>query len=152
MDLSLQLGKAAAGSAAANQARERTQNTGRALRSEAINVGKGYPGQIAGQYGTSQASGNQGVNVGIANATSGVNMMGSPVQWGQLSGQFGMNAANTMNMGFNNELASFNANQQAQSGWGNMAGQVAGMAFGKLPGLEEGGAIPPRYSYADGDV
>jgi hypothetical protein len=148
LDAGMRVQQAAAGAAAGNQARMQTEGLGRAMRSEAINVGRGYPGQIAQTYGTALQSGNQGANTMFANAQTAASTMGSPTQWyggagGSLSG-----AANTMNAGYANQLAAFNAEQNASSGLGGLFGSVLGAAgnaggFGKLfTFAAEGGAIP----------
>lgn len=142
LDAQSRLAEAAAQSSAGNQARERTEQTGRALRSEAINIGKGYPGQIAGQYGTSQQSGNQAVNTGLATTASAASTMGTPVQYQGLGNQATGQWANTLHMGYQDALEGYKANQQSSSGWGGIGGQLVGAALGAF--MEDGGAIPTR--------
>lgn len=145
LDMGSRVQQAAAQAGAANNAREQTEAMGRAMRSEAINVGRGYPGQIAGTYGTALQSGNAAVNSAIGGTASGAATMGTGNQWVN-SGNQGLNTwGNTLNMGYNNQLAQFNANQQASSGLGGLFGSVLGAAgnaggFGAL--FEEGGAVP----------
>ena len=148
LDAQSRLAEAAAQSSAGNQARERTEQTGRALRSEAINIGKGYPGQIAGQYGTAQQSGNQATNTGLATTASAAQTMGTPGQWQGLGNQAVGQWGNTLNMGYQNQLDAFKANQQSSSGWGGIGGQLVGAALGAF--MEDGGAIPTRRMQAGG--
>jgi hypothetical protein len=152
LDLGVRTQQAAAAAGAGNQASDMVDATARALRSEAINVGRGYPGQIAGTYGTSLNAG-QGANANmLATTASGANTMGTGTQWGALAGNNFTGAANTMNMGYKNQLDYFNANQQGSSGWGSALGLVAGAGLGfmglpttsvggKMMGFAEGGAV-----------
>lgn len=142
MDLGSRIAEAAAAASAGNQARAQTEAIGRQLRSEAINVGKGYPGQIAAGFGTSQGSGNQAANVGLAGAASAGQTMGTSPQWGQLANQSTQIWGDTLNNQFQNQLKSWQADQSQSSGWGGLLGDVAGMAFGKIF-AEDGGEIPP---------
>ncbi|MGI9135795.1 MAG: hypothetical protein ACR2JS_01895, partial [Candidatus Nanopelagicales bacterium] len=71
LDSSSRIQTAAAQAGAANQARAQTEAVGRALRSEAVNVGRGYPGQVAGTYATALQSGNQAVNSQLGNYSAG---------------------------------------------------------------------------------
>jgi hypothetical protein len=118
---------------------------GRAMRSEAINVGRGYPGQIAGTYGTALQSGNAGVNSTLAATGSGAQTMGTGTQW-QGSGNQALNTqTNALNAGYNNQMTQFNANQQASSGIGSLGGALlgaAGNAGGFAALFEDGGAVP----------
>lgn len=143
LDLQTRIAEAAAQASAGNQARTQTENIGRALRSEAINVGKGYPGQIAGAAAGAGQSGNQAVNTGLATTASGGQTMGTGAQWQGMGnsaiGQWG----DILNTGYNNQLNQWKANQEASSGWGSALGLVGGI-MGKafMPGFAEGGAIP----------
>lgn len=139
LDLTSRVQGAAAEAGAANQAHAQTEAVGRALRSEAVNVGRGYPGQIAGTYGTALQSGNQAVNSALANYSAGANAMGTAPQYMATGNQALNTWGNTLNMGYQNQLAQYQANQNSSSGIGGILGGVLGVipAF-----LEEGGAIP----------
>lgn len=147
LDMGSRIQQAAAQAGAANQARAQTDAMGRALRSEAINVGRGYPGQVAGTYGTALQSGNAAVNSALSGTASGASTMGTNMQYQGLGMQGQGNTANIMNSSYNNQLAQFNANQQASSGLGSLFGATLGAAgnaggFGALfAGLEKGGAV-----------
>ena len=145
LDAGSRIAQAAAEAAAGNQAQAQTEAQGRALRSEAINVGRGYPGQVAQTYGTALQSGNAGLNSALATTASGANTMGTNTQYmGIGSGAIGQ-AGNLMNQGYQNQLGAFNANQQASSGIGGILG--AGLGFLASPtgaamlGLAEGGEV-----------
>jgi hypothetical protein len=150
LDLGTRVQEAATKAAAANQSDLMVDATGRALRSEAINVGRGYPGQVAGTYGTALAAGSGAVNSGLATTASGANTMGTGTQWGGLANSAYANWGNTLNTQYSNQMAQYKANSEG-SGWGSLIGGVAGMALGGPMGgqigakifAESGGAIDP---------
>lgn len=152
LDAGSRVAQAAAQAGAGNQARAQSEAIGRALRSEAINVGRGYPGQVAGTYATALQSGNQGANTQLAGTASGASAMGTGTQWGGTANQaFGnqmaglQGASNTMNQGYQNQLAAANFNSQQSSGLGGLAGSLlgaAGNAGGFAALFAEGGAVP----------
>ena len=152
LDMGSRVQQAAAQAGAANQARTQTETMGRAMRSEAINVGRGYPGQIAGTYGTALQAGNAAVNSQLGGTASGAATMGTGAQWSNMGNQALNTWGNTLNTGYQNRLAQFNANQQASSGLGSLLGVGAGLINGAgtaggatglmALGLAEGGAVP----------
>lgn len=149
LDMGSRIAQAAAQAGASNQARTQTEMMGRALRSEAINVGRGYPGQIAGTYGTALQSGAAGANTALAGTASGASTMGTGTQWTGM-GMSGLGqAGNIMNMGYNNQLSAAQFNAQQSSGIGALLGAGLG-AIGNAGGLaaffEEGGAVPEATS------
>lgn len=144
LDIGMRTSQAAAQAAAGTAASNRVEDTGRALRSEAINVGRGYPGQIAQSYSTaSQAGAGASGTTGQATQIGGSTMGTAPQYMGlgnQAVGQWG----NTLNMSYNNQLDRWKANQQASSGLGSVLGLVGGIGF-KAAGLADGGSVPdPR--------
>lgn len=138
LDIGMRANEAAAKAAAGNQASEAVDATGRALRSEAINVGKGYPGQIAGAYGTSVAQGNSAGGQQLATTGSGAATMGTGAQYMGLGNQAVGTWGNVLNTGYQNQLSTWKANQEASSGWGSALGIVGGI----IAGLAEGGTVP----------
>ena len=143
LDLGYRAQEAAASALAGNQGRKYVEETGRALRGEAINIGRGYPAQVAQSQGiVNQTAGGASANTaGMTNA--GVNAFGSAVPFGQMGmGGYGQ-AANIRNMGYQNQLASYQANSANNAGfWGGL-GSLAGqgmMAWG-MKGAE-GGSVP----------
>lgn len=168
IDLGARTQEAAARAGAANTTRDQTvraeEATGRALRSEALNIGRGYPGQIATDYalafqqGQGAAGiGGQAIGAGLNTTASGFNTMGTGLQWtgagnqtagvanqmaglgAQFSGQ-GLQglagAANTMNMGYQNILDRTRVNNSASSGWGSALGLIGGIGLkAAYPGL-----------------
>jgi hypothetical protein len=156
LDAGMRTGQAAAQAGAANQARYAADATGRALRSEAINVGRGYPGQIAGQYGTSLNAGAQAGNTGNSTFATGANAMGTPTQWQGLGNQALGVWGNTLNMGYQNQLAAWKAEQDQGGGWGAALGGAFGMMSkfledgGPVEGGTPGGAVPVGSSPSQG--
>ena len=154
LDMGSRVQQAAASAAAGNQASQQVDAIGRALRSEAINVGRGYPGQVAQTYGTALQSGQGAVNSQLATTASGANTMGTGMGWQGLGNQSVGTWGNTLNMGYQNQLARFQANQNASSGLGTALGIGAGLINGMSTAsgatglaaigamLEEGGAVP----------
>lgn len=148
LDLGMRTQQAAAAAAAQTQGIQNAENTRRALRSEAINVGRGYPGQVAATYGTALQAGNQAVNSGLATTASGANTMGTGTQWAGLSNQSLGIWGNTLNMSYQNQLDAYKANQQSSSGWGSALGLGLGLLTTPLKGtmlggmFEDGGQVP----------
>jgi len=150
LDVGVRAQEAATKAAAGNQASQMVDATGRALRSEAINVGKGYPGQIAQSYGTSLNAGTGAVNTGLATTASGANTMGTGVQYGQMAANNYTGAATTMNTGYQNQLAYEKQQQSQSSGIGSLVGLAGSLATTAIPGgsmlgrmfAADGGAIP----------
>lgn len=127
LDLGTRVQQAAAQAGAATNATRNTEATGRALRAEALNIGKGYPSNVAQSYAGSLAAGNSAVGntnqttSTSANAIQGANsFLGTSIQgYGQ--------AGNTMTQGFNNQLGEYNANQATTNAALGAIGGVAGM-------------------------
>lgn len=137
LDVSIRTQEAAAKAGAANAARQRVEDTGRALRSEAINIGRGLPGQAAQSLNAAIQSGNQAVNSGLATTGTGAQTMGTGTQWqGQSNASLGT-WANALNMGYQNQLDRVKANNSASSGIGSALGLVGGLATKFLPFSDE---------------
>jgi hypothetical protein len=84
--------QAAAQAGAGFQAEQATEATGRALRSEALQLGSVMPSQATGAYNAAQAAAAAGANLQLATAQEGVNLMGSPIQWADVNAQMQRNA------------------------------------------------------------
>jgi hypothetical protein len=140
LDIGQRAAKAAAMAAAGNQSDQQTESVGRALRSEAINIGRGYPGQVASSYNTALQAGNQAVSGNLATTASGAQNMGNPTQWQGLGNQSVATWGNTLNQGYQNQLAAWNANKSQSSGIGSALGLIGGLGM-KMFGFSEGGAV-----------
>lgn len=159
LDLSARVQEAAARAGAANMTREGVQRaeegTGRALRSEALNIGRGYPAQIASQYGLAMQSGDMAgrtgmgaVSAGLGTTASGAQTMGTGLQW-QGAGNSALNIwGDTLNKGYSNALAGVKAKNEQSSGWGSALGLVGGIGLKTAMSpvkpfwYAEGGAVP----------
>lgn len=139
LDLGTRISQAAAQSAAGTQSRLNTEATGLALQGEAINIGRGYPGQVASAYSTSTGAGQgaagaggAGVGAGLNTSSTYGNMMGTPTQWAGLQQSALGGQTNALNSGFNNQMAGYNAEVTSagntMSGIGGMVGAAAGVA------------------------
>ncbi len=133
LDVVTRTQEAAARASAGNQARRQTEAVGRALRSEAINVGRGYPGQIAQTYGTALQSGNQAVNSGIATTSTGAQSMGTAPQWQGLSNQAIGQWWQGTNQMYSNQVDAYKAESSQSSGLGSLAGLAGGVLMKGLP-------------------
>lgn len=141
MDLQTRIAEAASQAGAGTAARERAEAVGRELREKAINVGRGYPAQVASSAAGAQGAGQAAVNSNLQTTASGASTMGTGGQWQGLGNQSLGTWGNTLNMGFDNALDAWKAEQSQSSGLGSFLGMAAGMGM-KMAGFEEGGVIP----------
>lgn len=149
LDAGSRIQQAAAQAAAGNSARTQTENTGMALRSQALGIGQALPGQAAISYGAGLQAGNQGANVGLATTASGANTMGTAPQWQGIGSGAINSAGNLMNQSYNNQMQQYQSNQQSSSGIGSILGAAAGF----LPMLmAEGGSTDPSNSSPTGAI
>jgi len=157
LDIGMGAQQAAAQAAAGNQAITTDEAMGRAMRSEAINIGRGLPGQSVGFGQLGIQAGNSAANTALATTQTGANTMGTPMQYGGLQAQNIAGWGNALNMGYQNQIAQFNANNSQSSGWGSVLGAGLGMAAkfmedgGSVDGdATPGGAIPVQASPSRG--
>jgi len=104
LDIGVRAQQAAAAAGAGNMAADRADATGRALRADAINIGKGYPTQALQAVSTGMQAGSGANNAGLATTASGANTMGTGVQWGAQGTGALSNAANTKNTSYSNAM------------------------------------------------
>jgi len=130
MDRGVRAQQAAMQAMAANQGRQRVEQMGRALRGEAINIGRGLPSQVAATQGmVNQTAGGATGNWGNAVAAMG-NAYNPALQAGNMAYQGQQQGANIYTQGFQNSLNQWNANAAAQQAGWNTAANVAGSAMG----------------------
>jgi hypothetical protein len=153
LDLETRTQEAAARASAGNQSYLQDEATGRQLRADAINVGKGYPSQVAQEYGTSQNAGNQAINSGLATTASGASTMGTNVQYQGLGNQSTAAEGNLLLGSDRNNISRTQVNNQASSGIGGLLGTALGAGIGayKTFAFAEGGPVPPGQALPDGD-
>ena len=162
IDLGARTQEAAARAGQANQTRDQTvraeEATGRALQSEALNIGRGYPGQVAQSYGLAfqqgqgaAGIGGQQIGAGLQTTSTGFNTMGTGAQWQGLGNQSLAGAANTTNMGYQNVLDRFKANNSASSGWGSALGLIGGIGLkAAMTPATAGGSLLGSWFSAEG--
>lgn len=169
LDIGMRASEAASKAAAGTNASNRVEDTARNMRGQAIAMGQGLPMQAINENSSSMNAG-QGA-VGNANSTyaTGSAAMGSPTQWAGIGQQGLANWGNLLNSQYSNQMDYYKAQQQQQSGFGQLLGLGAGMAlnyfgmpsFGGGPSapaglFKHGGAIPedasPSHGAIDDDV
>jgi len=160
LDIGVRTQQAAAQAGAATQATNRVEDVGRAMRGDAINMGRGLPSQAAQGYGGAVGSG--AAAIGGANQTTagGANAMTSGLGFTNAALQGYGQAGALQTQGYQNQMQGWQAGQDQTMGWVNAASGVAGMAMadgGDVPGDEfipaNGSAIPyDREGGIDGHI
>lgn len=127
LDLGTRVQQAAATAAAGTASRLQTEATGLSLMGEAINIGKGYPGQVAQAYAGATQAGTAGIATQINANNSGGALMGTGTQWGSLANGSRAGATSALNTGYQNALSSaqFN-NQTSQNSFNQIGGLIGG--------------------------
>jgi len=141
LDIGMRTTQAAASAGAQTNATRIAEDKARAMRADAINIGRGMPSQVAQSYGQAAAAGSQGV--GGANSTLGASSgaMGNPTSWAGLGQSGAQGAANITNSGFQNQMSVANLQQQQNAALMSGLGSAAGMAMMMADGGST--AIPP---------
>jgi hypothetical protein len=147
LDLGSRVAAGAAMAGAGNQAREAARAEGDRLRAQAIDVGRGISAQGTGASQQGTQTGVTAANTGLATTASAAQTQGTPTQWSGLGTSSLGTWGDILNTGYQNQLSSWKASQDASSGWGGLLGNIAGIAATKW--LADGGVIPEE-SYAGG--
>jgi hypothetical protein len=146
LDRSARISQAAASAGASNAARTQVENIGRALRGEAINIGRGYPGSIAQAFNTAQAAGGGAVNANLQTTASGANTMGTSMQWTGLQSGFQQNWGQNLNSQGQAWGVGQQARAQTTAGIGAAIGGLAGLAMAPAAsGPSNIGALISRF-------
>jgi hypothetical protein len=148
LDIGVRTAQAQAAVQAATNAENRVEDVGRAMRGDAINIGRGLPGQAAAGYGG--ATGTGSAAVGGANQTTGTSagaFSGAAGWMGTALGGYGQ-SANIHNMGYGNQMAGWQAKQDQRAGTLQAIGSVAGMAMMADGGDVEDAEMMPDGTYA----
>lgn len=143
LDRNLRGQQAAMQAAASNKQREATENIGRALRGEAINMGRGLPTDIARAYGQGVAAGNTGLQGALNTTATGAQSMGTGVDWAGMSNASNNTAISALNTGFQNRMSGYNAEGASAAGYGNLLGTIGGAYLGGAPA----GSAASRFLY-----
>lgn len=143
LDIGVRTAQAQAQAAAATGANRRVEDVGRALRSDAINLGRGALSNAAGFYGASVGAGGAAQSGALNTTNTGAGAVQSSLGFsGQALSGYGQ-AANIQSQGFQNQMASWNAGQQQTAGMLQAAGGVAGMF------MADGGEVDPTDGMID---
>lgn len=120
--------EAIAGADAMNKGRERAESMGRAMKLDAVSIGKGLPSNQATSQQIANSSAQGAVNTGLATAQNNraeIGLMGQGYQ-GAIQGVSA--GGNMLQNQYNSQLQAYQANAaRSDSAWAGI-GQVAGMA------------------------
>ena len=130
LDLGTRVSQAAAMAQAGTQSRRETEAMGLSLQGEAINIGKGYPGQVSNAYAGATQAGQAGITSGLNTSQTYGNLMGTANQWAGTSNQaMGVGAGIAGSQGqYATGVNAANAQQSASTMQG--IGSLAGAAIG----------------------
>lgn len=150
LDVGVRTAQAAASAGAASKAGQRVEDVGRALRSDAINLGRGALTNAAGFYGQAVGAGSQGVQGGATTTGAGAGATQSALGFGQLGMQGYGQGANILTQGYGNQMQGYNAGVAQTTGMLQGIGSIAGAAMA----IKDGGVIEGEYEVLDpeGDV
>lgn len=159
LDIGVRTAQAAAQAQAGTNAERRVEDVGRALRSDAINLGRGALSNAAGFYGQAVGAGSQAQGNALNTTQTGAGAVQSSLGFsGQALQGYGQ-SANILSQGYNNQLQGFNAQQQQLAGTLQGAGSLAGMFMadgGEVDGIPTGAVAGQQRQgipfQADGDV
>lgn len=143
LDVGVRTAKAAAQAAAANNSDLAVEDRARGMRTEAINIGKGYPGQVAGSYGTSTGSGTGAVGAQNSTYAASAPALANPTAWAGLGTQALGQWGNTLNNQYQNQLEGYKASQNSSSGIGSMLGGIASIGSMFLSDVDDKTDIEP---------
>lgn len=136
LDLGIRTAEAAASAGAANNARTQAENMSRALRSEAINIGRGYPGQVAQSSAIAQQGGSAATQAQLAaSQIAGANM--NNTNWINSSTNAN-NAGNGLISGiFGTQANIFNTQQVAKTALNSQMFDMLGSGIGAMAMSDE---------------
>lgn len=138
LDIGVRTAQAAAQAAAADAATQRVENTGRALRADAINIGRGMPSQAAQSYGQSIAAGQAGIGGASQTTSTGAGALTSGLGFTNAAlGGYGQ-AGSLMNTSYGNKMDAARLGTEQFGQMLDFAGGIAGSAMA----MEEGGVVP----------
>lgn len=149
-DLATRVAEAGMQSAGANQGREAARKEGQQALATAIGTGEAVKAGINPAAAGSMQAGQSAAAIGPAIDQGRVMIQGNVPQQAGLGSQAAVNVANVQNMGFQNAMDKWKADEESSgSGWGAL-GTGLGFLTKFIPGFEEGGVIPDMQMFADG--
>jgi hypothetical protein len=158
LDIGVRTAQAAAQAQAGTQATRRVEDTGRALRSDAINLGRGALSNAAGFYGQSVGAGSAAQGNALNTTQTGAGAVQSSLGFsGQALQGYGQ-GANIMSQGYGNQMQGWQAGQQQTAGMLQGVGSLAGMFMadgGEVEGIPTGSIVGQQnrgHPYADGGM
>ncbi len=146
LDVGVRTAQAAAMAGAASGADKRVEDTGRALRSDAINMGRGALSNAAGFYGAAVGAGSAAQGGALNTTNTGAGALQSSLGFSGQALQGYNQSANIQNSGFQNEMQNYQAGQDQTMGMLSAAGGMAGMF------MADGGEVAPMPYQGEGDV
>lgn len=142
LDIGVRTAQAAQQAGAATMANKRVEETGRALRSDVINMGRGALSNAAGFYGASVGAGSAAQQGALNTTQTGAGAIQSSLGFSGQALQGYNQSANILSQGFGNQMASWNAGQQQTAGMLQAGGSLLGMALADGGSVDQ--AIPNR--------
>lgn len=158
LDLGARIQQAQAQAQAATGATRRVEDTGRALRSDAINMGRGALSNAAGFYGQAVGAGSAAQGNALNTTQSGAGAVQSSLGFSGQALQGYNQSANIMSQNYGNQMMGWQAGQQQTAGTLQGIGGLAGMFMadgGEVEGLPTGsiaGQQRKALAYADGGL
>jgi hypothetical protein len=140
LDYATRAQEGAAQAAAGTQAGLQTDALARAMRSEALNIGQRYPGDISAALNTGYQGLTGAENATLAQTASGANTMGTPQTWQALTNQATLGEGQLINQANSNAVNAAKTNQSASSGLGGLIGAGAGLVSSFF---DDGGPVTP---------
>ncbi len=155
LDVGIRTAEAAAKAFAGTSAARRTEDLGRAMRADVINIGRGLPSQVAQSYGTALSAGQGAISGANQTTATSASAMGGALQGYDTALRAYQGAGNLTNMGYQNALSSWELGQQYSpwSAMGNLAGMWLGGGGGnpfRARSGQEGGEVPEDLSFTPG--
>lgn len=138
LDIGVRTNQAMAQAQAATGATRRVEDTGRALRSDAINLGRGALSNAAGFYGQAVGTGGMAQQGQYGAVQSGAGAIQSGLGFGGQALQGYGQGANIMSQGYGNQMQGYNAQVNQTAGMLQGVGGLMGMA---IPGMADGGEV-----------
>jgi hypothetical protein len=144
LDVGVRTAQAAAAAHAATGADRRVEDTGRALESDVINLGRGALSNAAGFYGQAVGAGSAAQGNALNTTASGAGAVQSGLGFGSQALQGYGQGANIMSQGYGNQMAGWQAGQQQTAGMMGAVGGLAGMF------MADGGEVEPSTGMVPG--